>query len=163
LATAAAQAGDHDRAHRLAADAEATARAITDPAAQAHALTGLPTVIAQAGDSDRAEALARAITDPEAQAQALTGLAAAAQADDFDRAEALARAITDPEAQAQALTGLAAAAAQAGDQDRARHLLALMLVMDLSGTWWIKTVLQLFPSVAAGAWDVLASAYSPRI
>ena len=55
---AAAQAGDHDRAHRLAADAEAIARTLTDPYAHAQALTGLLAAAAQAGDFDRAHRLA---------------------------------------------------------------------------------------------------------
>jgi hypothetical protein len=42
----AAQAGDLDRARRLAADAEATARTITDSGDQAQALTGLAAAIA---------------------------------------------------------------------------------------------------------------------
>ena len=96
-ATAAAQAGDPDRA-------EALARAITDPGGQAQVLAGLASAAAQAGDPDRAEALARAITSPYYQAQALAQAAtAAAQAGDPNRAsrlaadaEALARAITDP-------------------------------------------------------------------
>ena len=46
--------------------AEALARTITDPDAQARALTGVATATAQAGDLDRAEALARTITDPDA-------------------------------------------------------------------------------------------------
>ena len=64
LASAAAQAGDPDRASRLAADAEALARAITSPDDQAQALTELARAAAQAGDPDRAEALARTITTP---------------------------------------------------------------------------------------------------
>ena len=60
--------------------AEALARAVTDPDAQAQALAELVTAIAQTGNLDRAEALARTITDPDARAQALTQLAAAAQA-----------------------------------------------------------------------------------
>lgn len=50
--------------HRIAADAEALACTITDPAYRAIALVGLATVLTQAGDTDRAEALARTITDP---------------------------------------------------------------------------------------------------
>ena len=63
--------------------------AITNPAVQAQALTGLATAVAQAGTGPRyrlaadAEALARTITDPYVQARALTDLAtAAAQAGD---------------------------------------------------------------------------------
>jgi len=43
---AAAQAGDLDRARRLAADAEATARTTTDAGDQAQALTGPAAAIA---------------------------------------------------------------------------------------------------------------------
>ena len=50
--------------------AEALAHAITDPSAQARALTKLATVIAQVGDLDRAEALISTITDPGAQSRA---------------------------------------------------------------------------------------------
>ena len=85
------QAGDLDRARRLAADTEALARTITDPDGQAGALTAVARVIGQAGDLDRAEALVRTITDSLLQDWAFTELAiAAAQAADLDRAEALA-------------------------------------------------------------------------
>ena len=86
----AAQAGDSGRAYRLAADAEALARTVTSPAAQAQVLTGLATAIVQAGNPDRAEALARTVTDPDYQAEALIGLAAAAQAGDSGHAYRLA-------------------------------------------------------------------------
>ena len=110
--------------------AEALARAITDPDAQAQALAELATVAAQTGDLDRAGALARAITDPDTQARALTQLATvAAQNRDLDRAsqlaadaEALARTITSPSAQARSLTQLATVVAQTGDLDRAEAL-----------------------------------------
>ena len=57
LAGAAAQAGDPDRASRLAAEAEALARTITNPDAQAQALAQLAGAAAQAGDPDRARHL----------------------------------------------------------------------------------------------------------
>ena len=56
VATAAAQAGDLERA-------EALARTITDPPYQARALAGVATAAAQAGDLDRAR---RLVTDAEA-------------------------------------------------------------------------------------------------
>ncbi|MGI5239348.1 hypothetical protein [Dactylosporangium sp. CA-139066] len=59
-----AEAGDADRARRLAADAEAIARSVTDPVRQAWALAGLVRAVAEVGDADRAEAIARGITDP---------------------------------------------------------------------------------------------------
>ena len=159
-ATAAAQAGDPDRA-------EALACAITDPGGQAQVLAGLARAAAQAGDPDRAEALARAITSPYYQAQTLAQAAtAAAQAGDPNRAsrlaadaEALARAITDRDGQARALAELARAAAQAGDPDRARHLLALALSVDSSEIPGIEVVSQFFPSVVRGAGGVFVSAY----
>ena len=97
-------------------------------------------------------------------ARMLTYLAtAAAQAGDIDRGEALASAITDPDDQARALADLATAAARADEPDRAKRFLALVLVIDLSGIWWLKTALQLFPFETEGAWDVLAGAYLPQI
>ena len=113
MAAAAAQAGDPDRASRLAADAEALAHAITDPDAQTRALTVLAAAAAQAGDPDRAsrlaadaEALAYAITDPHVQAQALAEVVTAiALAGDPDGAATLARATIGGRDQARALTG----------------------------------------------------------
>ena len=127
VATAAAQAGDLDRA-------EALARTITDPYAHYHAraLAGVAAAAAQAGALDRArplvadaEALARSLTDPGIQAWVLTGVAtAAAQAGALDRAEALARIPAGPGSQAQPLAGVATAAARAGALDRSRRLVA---------------------------------------
>ena len=73
---AAAQAGDPDRASRLATEAEALARTIPSPHYRAPALAGLACAAAQAGDPDRAsrlaaEAEARTITDPQARAQGI--------------------------------------------------------------------------------------------
>ena len=56
MATTVAQAGNPDRA-------ASPARTITDPDAQANALTGVATAIAQAGDPDRAY---RLVSDAEA-------------------------------------------------------------------------------------------------
>ena len=74
LATAAARAGDLDRASRLAADADAGALARTRTGRSlARALAELATAAARGGDLDRAsrlaadaEALARTLTDPRA-------------------------------------------------------------------------------------------------
>ena len=62
MVTAVAQAGDLDRAYRLAADAEAVASSIADPDNRAPGAVDCVAAVAQAGDLDRAEALARAIT-----------------------------------------------------------------------------------------------------
>ena len=77
--------------------AEALARAITSPDAQAEALTELASAAAEADAPDRTSRLA---TD----------------------AEALARAMTSPDARTRALTELATAIARAGDPDRACRL-----------------------------------------
>jgi hypothetical protein len=136
LAAAAVQAGDPDRAARLAGDAEALARTITEPDAKAEALSGLASAAAQSGERDRAsrlaadaEALARTITD--AQAHALAQLAAAAaRAGDPDRAarlaaeaERLAHDITDPFDQGWTLSTLVTTAAEINDLDRAEALI----------------------------------------
>ena len=131
LASAAAQAGDPDRADRMLAEAETLARAITHHNKQAQALTELVQAAVQAGDLDRAdrmlaeaEAVARTITYPD-RARALAELAGiAGQAGDLDRAEALARSVTDQDSQALAFINLASAAVQAGDLDRAGRMLA---------------------------------------
>jgi lipopolysaccharide biosynthesis regulator YciM len=203
VTAAIAQAGHLDRAFRLAAEAEALARTITNPHDQAGALAGVATVIAQAGDPDRAEALARTIRDPDDRADMLASLAgiaaqaghrdrafrltteaealargstnpddqawalrtlatAIAQAGDPDRAEALARTIRDPGVQADTLACLARVAAQSDDLDRTGRLLALALVTDPLDTWWVVKVSRFFPSVIAGAWDVLVGAYTTR-
>ena len=130
LATAAARAGDPERANRLADDVKALAR--TDPMLRRDTLIELASAAAQTGDPAQAEALARSLTDPGAQAQALARLAtAAAQAADPERvyrlavdAEAGARALTltDPEAQEDILTELTTAVAGVGDLDWARTL-----------------------------------------
>jgi hypothetical protein len=100
--------------------AEALARAIANPDAQAHALTGVSALIAQGGDVDRAEELVESVTDQYKQANAMARLATVtAQAGDLDRAEVLARKIRFSSAQAEAYTGLSAVAARGGDPDRA--------------------------------------------
>jgi len=130
----------------------------------------LAAAAAQVGDLDRAEVVARAITEPAARAQALATLAAAARAGDVGRAsrlaadaEDLARTITDPDAQAGALTQLATVAAQAGDADRTRHLLALATSADAREIGaWVGTVSRFFPSVIKDAGDVFLSAYRAK-
>ena len=111
--------------------AEALARTITDPRAQAQALAALVQGLATAGEVDRAEALARTITDPRAQAQALAALARVLTEADrgdeaarlIDRAETLAHTITNPRAQAQALAALARVLTEADRGDEAARLI----------------------------------------
>jgi hypothetical protein len=109
--------------------AEALARVITDPRAQAQALAELVTIHAQAGNLDRAEAVARIITNPDVQVRALSQVAAAAQSTDLDRAtrlasdaEALAVTLSSSAAMARTVAAGAVAAARSGDLDRAEAL-----------------------------------------
>jgi hypothetical protein len=161
MITAVAQAGDPDRASRLATDAEALARTITGHDYQARTLANVAIMIARAGDPDRAETLARTITSPYRQAEGLASLVTViAQAGDPDRAEALARTITDPDRQARALNDLVTAVAQTGDTARAVRLLTMVLVMDLPGIFWIKTVSKSFPSAIGNTLAILSGIYA---
>jgi hypothetical protein len=61
---------------------------------------------------------------------------------------------------AGSLNALASAAAQAGDPDRARRLLALALSAESPEIGsWVEGVSHFFPSVIRGAGDVFISAY----
>ncbi|WP_141575804.1 protein kinase [Actinomadura sp. WMMA1423] len=113
---------DADRAAGLLAEAEHTARTITDPDERAWRLTGLAEAVGK-DDADRAAGLlaeaehtARTITDPDERAWTLTGLAEAVGKDDADRAAGLlaeaehtARTITDLHDRAWTLTRVAKA------------------------------------------------------
>ena len=70
-----AGAGDWDRARKLAADAERTARSVTPTYDQAVALTCVAAAAARAGDYDLAERIASSLTSPDLQARALADLA----------------------------------------------------------------------------------------
>lgn len=58
---------------------------------------------------------------------------------------------------------MAAAIAQAGDLARATRLLAIVLVMDIPGIYWMETVARFFPSAIGDVWDILAEAYAAQI
>jgi uncharacterized membrane-anchored protein len=78
-------------------------------------------------------------------------------------AQALARTITDPDAQARSLAALATVAAQTGDLDRARHLLAVAVSLDVREIRsWAGTVSRLFPPVIREAGDVFLRAYRSK-
>jgi hypothetical protein len=135
LSRAVAAAGDLNQARRLAANAETTARAQTEPHWRALALAEVAHARAAAGDLKQAEALARAITDPFPQALALAAVAQVIAAGYVGRderlaaeAEALARARPSTPFEAtqrrDALIGLANATAATGELDRARRLVA---------------------------------------
>jgi hypothetical protein len=59
-----------------------------------------------------------------------------------------------------ALAGVAAAVAQAGELNRSMHLLAMLLVMDMPGILWMKTVSKFFPSAIGDSLDILAAVYT---
>ncbi|WP_433917379.1 hypothetical protein OIE50_50790 [Streptomyces canus] len=123
VAEALAQAGDLKRA-------EALARTLTHPPAQARTLTKVSAALARAGHTEQAaklaieaETLARTPTAPWEQTRAVAQVATAVVvAGDVERAQALARTLTDPYAQTQAVTQVAKAAVAAGDMQRAEVL-----------------------------------------
>ena len=94
------------RAARLIADAERTARSITDEYSKALALTSVAKALA-ASDPDRAERIAQLITDPDAKSQASDRVVTVVAATDPDRAERIAESITDDFSKAWALVQIA--------------------------------------------------------
>jgi len=113
VATAAAVAGDRDRALRLAAEVAETDFDTRDGGyfrdrAQAEVVAA----VAAAGRHDRAEQLAREITtNAYFRGQALVAVVAAVAVDDYRRAERLADEIAEPRSRVEALGELAAAVA----------------------------------------------------
>jgi len=125
---------DHDRATRLASEAETLAGQITDPDQRQERLTRLAEAVAAGGDHDRAEMLARQITNSDRRWETLTRIVEVAGASgDHDRAarlasevEALLGQITEPDQRRERLTRLAEAVAAGGDHDRAEMLTELI-------------------------------------
>ena len=156
LANVAIEASEMDRASRLAAEAEAQARVITDLEVQGWTFVEVANTTARAGNPDRAEALARAIPYEEAQDPALIELVrTAAESGDLDRAQALARAINGWSDLIKALAELAGAAAQAGDLDCASRLAAAEAVAcTIYDPSWRARALTALASVAAQVGDV---------
>ena len=131
LAETAAETGDHSRASRLAAEAEAQTRTIINPKDKAEALADLALAVADAGNADdairlaaEAETLARATTDSDHdQEMVLADVArAAARGGEPGRAEALVRAINDPRSRDWAVQYILPATIEAGDLGRAETL-----------------------------------------
>ena len=161
LAAAVAGAGDLDRASRLAADAEALARTLTNVDARGVGARR-PSWRGRPGRGLRMCRNRR--PHPHQPGPPGAGAHPAGRRHrpgrDLDRAEALARTITNPDDQAEALTELAAAAAQAGDIDHARRLLAHTVMLETSKIrWLVAAVSRLFPSVIRDAGDVFLGAY----
>ncbi len=162
LVAAVAASGDHDRAARLADEAETHIGQITDPGSRALALAGLAETVAATGDdqaradrlADEAETLTGQITDPDSREWALAGLAVAVAAGgDHDRAEALAGQVTSPRERAEALVRLVRAASAGGDHARAARLAGETetLIGQITDPSWRRWPLaQLVEAVAAG-------------
>lgn len=129
LAQVVAAGGDHDRAARLADEAETLVGQITLDQ-RAWALTQIVEVMADGGNHDRAgrlashaEALTEWITSLYWRAEALARIAQAVTAGgDHDWAEALTELITKPKLRAEALARIAQAVAVGGEDDRAARL-----------------------------------------
>ena len=138
LVAAVAASGDHDRAARLADEAETLIRQRTEPSWRVFELAELAETVAATGDdharaarladevarlADEAETLIGRIADPVNRERALARLAGAVAAGgDHGRAEALAGQVTSTQEQAEALVRLAVAASAGGDHDRAARL-----------------------------------------
>ncbi|MFC8451073.1 hypothetical protein [Kitasatospora sp. NPDC057223] len=120
LTSAAARAGEHDRAEPLA-------RANPDPESKAQALTAVAEAVVRSGDHRRgrelateAQDLARTIRPPVHQQKELASLAGVlARSGDFDGALAIAGTVHDLAQQVTALTAITRAAADARDFVRA--------------------------------------------
>lgn len=127
VARAAADAGDHARAARLAGAVRDLAHAATDPEVHERAVVCAVEAEAVSGCRDEAEALARTITKPYPMQRALVALMrAAVAAGDHDegeallvRAEACAASLTSVFIRSLALADLAESMAGAGWIDRA--------------------------------------------
>ncbi|MEU0349067.1 hypothetical protein ABZ302_20040 [Streptomyces sp. NPDC006237] len=120
LTSAAARAGDHDRA-------EALARANPDPESRARALTAVAEAVVRSGDHRRglglaseAQEVARAVRSPVHQQVELAALAGVtARSGDLDWAVAIAGTVHDAAREVIARTAIARAAADARHFDRA--------------------------------------------
>jgi tetratricopeptide (TPR) repeat protein len=77
VASALASGGQHQQAENIVAQAEAAARAITEPKLQAEALAEVAATLTSAGLHRQAEAAARTITIPDSRASALAQIAGA--------------------------------------------------------------------------------------
>jgi len=111
-----------ERAERLAAEAESTARSIYDPQSRSIALGSAATAVARI-DPHRAEAIARSIPDTFQRSVTLIQVAKATVASDLRHAEVTARSIADALNRSLALAAVAEAAAPA-DPEHARQLAA---------------------------------------
>jgi hypothetical protein len=110
--------------------AEALARSITKPVAQAWALLKVVSAVADGGDHPRAEDIAWSLADPRRRTEALASVAMAAAAagnrqyarDLASKVETHARSIPDLRLRAEALATVASASAAVGDHQHAQAL-----------------------------------------
>ncbi|MET7978727.1 hypothetical protein ABZW44_38170 [Streptomyces mirabilis] len=130
-AGAAVEAGDPERARRLAQTAETAVRATVDLVTHARELTSLACALAVAGDQERARALtqdaekaADGVAEPARRAWPVIGIVkAAALTGDTERAERLARSVEESGPRGQSLARWARVCADAGDRDEATRLI----------------------------------------
>jgi len=131
LVAAVAASGDHDRAARLADEAETLIGQRAEPSWRVSELAELAETVAASGDDQvraarlagQAETLIGRIADPDNREQSLARVAGAVAASgDHDRAEALAGQVARPQEQAEALTRLVEAVSASGDHVRAARL-----------------------------------------
>ena len=111
-----------ERAERLAAEAESTARSIYDPRSRSIALGSAAVAVAPI-DPHRAEAVALSIPDTLQRSVALIHVAKAMVASDLRHAEVIVRSIADALSRSLALAAVAEAVAPA-DPEHARQLAA---------------------------------------
>ncbi|MEV7346783.1 trypsin-like peptidase domain-containing protein [Streptomyces sp. NPDC093544] len=123
--------GDHERADRIAAEAETHIDQYSEPYSQALALAELAELLARFEEgparaarlAEKAESLTDHITDPAGRERALANLVeSVALGGDHDRAEALAEQVTDFSEHATAMARLTRAAGAGADRARTLRL-----------------------------------------
>ena len=150
VAGALAEAGQHEQAVTVTAEAETGARSITDPDQRAQTLAAVAEALAEAGEHEEAATAARSIVDPDLRARAPVA-EALAEAGEHEEAATVARSITDPDGRARARVAVAEALAARGDTRQARHLASAACAV---GRWTM--VLGLVLSLEPSAVRVLA-------
>ena len=115
VAGALAEAGQHEQAVTVTAEAETVARSITDPDQRAQTLAAVAEALAEAGEHEEAASMARSIIDPDLRARAPVA-EALAEAGEHEEAATAARSITDPDGRAGAGGGGRGAGGEGGHE-----------------------------------------------
>ena len=133
VATALTRAGAYEDAERLASEAQTLAWSLSRPEERAEPPAHTAKAFAAIGRYQQATSTAQSITDSEERASALLSIAAAhIRAGQHDQALSVAQSIDDPRRKSDALSMLAKACTVAGDDRRARHIMAEALA---NGQW----------------------------